>query len=255
VLAQYGLGVQSLTQANYTAFLQDNFGSYAPQVEKQYPLSAFGSGGVAAAMTEIITDASYFCPAHRALNVAVQNNVPVWTYLYNHTSSCSWFGFLPAIFLNDLGATHTAEIPYVFGNVDFLPLPNGTCNMTSTERDISSTLISAWTAMAVNGNPSVDGGLQWPAFNSSSLGLNILNGTTVGTVDYSQCSFWDTVDTTVLNFTATTTNSTPASPSTTSSSVSSPSPSKNAASHSMAHPGSAFGLAAFVVYFGMLALL
>jgi hypothetical protein len=69
------LEVPSLGQANYTTFLKDNFGAYAPQVEKLYPLSTFSASPVPAssAMSEIITDASYFCPAHRALKAAVQN--------------------------------------------------------------------------------------------------------------------------------------------------------------------------------------
>jgi len=56
--------------------------------------------------------------------------------------------------------------------------------------------------MASTGNPSVQGGLQWPQWNStSSLGDNIVNTTSVGVVDYSQCAFWDMVNNMYLNFT------------------------------------------------------
>ena len=244
----------SLKEANYTTFLKDNFGAYAPQVEKLYPLSAFSASPVpvASAMNEIITDSSYFCPAHRALNAAVQNSVPVWTYLYNHTSTCAWFEFIPSEFLAFLGPTHTEEIPFVFGNLDHLPLPNGNCTFSKAEHDISSTLIAAWTAMAENGNPSVEGGLQWPAYNSSSMGLNIEDGVTAGKVDYSKCAFWQTVDTTILNFTATATNGTSAS---TTSSMSSSSPTKNSAGHSLGFSGSTLGLAILAVYVGLTGLL
>ena len=48
--------------------------------------------------------------------------------------------------------------------------------------------------MAASGNPSYDG-VQWPTFNdTSSLGLNIGNATSVGYIDYSVCDFWDAVD-------------------------------------------------------------
>jgi para-nitrobenzyl esterase len=95
VLGQYN--PQNTTGIQYEAFLQENFGSTAPLVANTYPLSAFNSSPFPAfsAMSEIIKDVSYFFPAHRALNVAVQNGVPAWTYLWDHTPSCAWFNFIP----------------------------------------------------------------------------------------------------------------------------------------------------------------
>ena len=195
-----------ITPTEYKAFLHNNFGSAAPLVAQAYPISAFNSSPYPAftAMSEIITDVSYFCPAHRALNLAVKNGVPAWTYLWNHTPSCSWSPSIPRQALQLLQATHTAEIPFVFGNLDKLPLPNGWCNLTAPEVEISATLISAWTAMAATGDPSASSGLQWPRYNPVGLvGINIGNSTiTVGVVDYTVCKFWDTLDATVLNFTA-----------------------------------------------------
>ncbi len=58
--------------------------------------------------------------------------------------------------------------------------------------------------MAKTGSPSVQGGLQWPRWNSSaSLGVAIANAMTVGAIDYSQCAFWDAIDNLYLNFTST----------------------------------------------------
>jgi hypothetical protein len=40
--------------------------------------------------------------------------------------------------------------------------------------------------MASTGDPNVQGGLQWPQWNSNtSIGVNIVNATSVGVVDYS----------------------------------------------------------------------
>jgi carboxylesterase type B len=105
-------------------------GSAAPLIAKAYSLSAFNSTPFPAffAMEAIITDVSYKGPTYRALNLTVQNGVPAWTYLWNHTPSCTWFDFIPRQALTLLGATHTAEIPFVFGNLNNLPLPNGTCS-------------------------------------------------------------------------------------------------------------------------------
>lgn len=137
VLGQFGFPPE-ITAAEYTTFLQDNFGSAAPLIAKTYPLSAFNSTPFPAffAMEVIITDVSYKCLANRALNLAVQNGVPAWTYLWNHTPSCTWLNSVPQQALTLLGATYTAEIPFVFGNLKNLPLPNGSCYLTSSERTI-----------------------------------------------------------------------------------------------------------------------
>jgi hypothetical protein len=40
------------------------------------------------------------------------------------------------------------------------------------------------------------------------MGVNIVNATTVGVVDYSQCAFWDMIDNLYLNFTGSSANGT-----------------------------------------------
>jgi len=142
---------------------------------------------------------------------AQANNIPVYTYLNSHVPNCQWSKSLSQGAIQFVGATHTSEISYVFGNSVNQPLSagNGTCNFTTEEVAISESLIAAWTAMATTGNPSVSGGLQWPQWNNStSMGVNIVNATTVGTVDYSQCQFWDTINNLYLNFTSSSVNTT-----------------------------------------------
>lgn len=182
----------SATAADYASFLDSNFGSLAPLVARTYPLSDFESTPMPAfyAMETVYTDFSYKCPAWRGLNRAVQNALQTWTYVFNHTLSCPWLAELPEEALLLVGATHTAELPFVFGNINDLPAPHGTCNLTAQDRRLSKDLIEAWTMMAIHGNP----GLQWPAFTpSSSLGLTIGNATSAGEVDYSVCGFWEDI--------------------------------------------------------------
>jgi hypothetical protein len=94
-----------------------------------------------------------------------------------------------------VGATHTAEIPLVFGNLANMPSPNGTCNSTTQEYAISAFLKNSWTAMASNGSPSTSD-FRWPQYTnaSQSLGINIVNSATVGVVDYSNCQLWDQIN-------------------------------------------------------------
>ena len=191
------------TATDYISFVEQSYGLAAPLVLQRYPLSAFGSSPYPAfsALELVHTEATYLCPAHRGLNVTVQHGIPAFTYLWSHVPSCPW---TPQIAqagedaLQSLGATHTSEIPFVFGNVDNLPMPNGTCNFTLAEKQLSVDLVSAWSAMAEQGNPS-SGNLQWPAYNpSTSLGINIDNSSNVGIVNYTACDFWDAIDAAVL---------------------------------------------------------
>ena len=181
--------------ANYNTFLGNNFGSAASLVGNKYPLSAFNSTPFPAfyAIEAIVTDSSFKCPAWRALNRGLQNGVTTWTYRFAHTPTCPFVAQLPVLALPLAGATHIAEVPFVFGNVFNLLLPNGTCNLTAEEQRISADLVSAWTAMAATGDPSTDR-VHWPAYNpSTSLGLNILNTTTARMIDYSVCEFWEPI--------------------------------------------------------------
>lgn len=202
VASDFGGSLAGITADYYTTFLQDNFGSAASLVEKSYPMSMFNSTGYPGffAISTVITESSYLCSAYRGLNRAVEKGIPVWTYLFSHQPSCMWLQGIQSTALPLLGATHTVDIPYVFGNLANIPAPDGSCNSTSAEVAISSVLINAWTAMAAKGNPST-GGFYWPAYgnSSSSLGINIVNSTTVGVVDYSHCALWDQVNEILLN--------------------------------------------------------
>ena len=207
-IATYGANPSA---ANYSSFLAANFGPAASIVAEQYPLTlpAFTSTGIPgfAAIATVMTEAMLYCPVYQAMTRALSNNIPVYTYLNSHTPHC------PVIPLPLPGATHNTEVPFVFGNGVGLP-PGGNCSFSAQETLISEALVAAWSAMASTGNPSVEGGLQWPQWdNSASSGLTIVNATSVSVVNYSSCGFWDTIDNTYLNFTAvsavnTTTNGT-----------------------------------------------
>jgi carboxylesterase type B len=189
------------TEQNYTDFITNNFGALASTVSSAYSLAAFNSTPYPAyfAIATIYTDWEYLCPAYRGLLRATEKNIPAWTYLWDHDPSCVWLTGIPSDpdTLALLGPTHTSEIPFVFGNLDNLPLPNGTCNSTAAERQFSADFIAAYTSMADAGNPNVNARIQWPQFTANgSLGLTFGNtSATSGVVDYSRCAFWDKINT------------------------------------------------------------
>jgi len=191
IILDYG-SPSTFNSTTYDSLLTDTFGNLSSLVAKAYPLSAFNSTPypVYSAMVTVLTDQSFKCPAYRGLNVAQQKGIPSYTYLWAHTPSCPWYPNIPSEALPILGATHTSEIPFVFGALNNSPLPNGTCNFTSAEKSISAFMVAAWRSMAENGNP----GPGWPQFGNTSLGINVVNSTSAGVVDYSSCAFFDKVN-------------------------------------------------------------
>ena len=111
------------------------------------------------------------------------------------TPSCPWYNNFPyePTIRQLLGSTHTAEIPFIFGEVDNLPLPAGNCSFTSSEKAISMFMKGAWTSFSATGNPAT----SWPRWNGSA-GINIGQTIQAGTVDYSSCQLWDEVDAAIL---------------------------------------------------------
>ncbi|KAK5991949.1 Para-nitrobenzyl esterase [Cladobotryum mycophilum] len=202
VLATYDTNLTTQTQATYDDVLRYQFGRLASRVNSTYPLSKFpptasSPNSVDSAIGAILTDYTYKCPAHRGLQQGVANNIPVYTYLFSHTPSCNWIASVPSnSFIHGfLGATHTAELPFVFGVLNGLPAPGGNCSSTTDEVQLSKRIISAWDSMAATRNPGAD----WPRWfpgqgRGKGLGVNYLaNGTVVGEVDYSACPFWDEI--------------------------------------------------------------
>lgn len=196
-----------ITPAVYAAYLNSTFGRAASLVNNRYPVSAFSSAEFPAfeALVEVATQTGFLCPAYQGLMRANQVGTPVWTYLWSQAPTCPWYNNFDASVLPIFGAAHTSEIPFVFGNTYNNPPPNGDCNFTAAENSLSREFIGFWTGMA-SGNP----GSQWPQFfTNSSMGLNVINGSssaTPGVVDYSVCSFWNQVNATI--FGTSTSNST-----------------------------------------------
>jgi para-nitrobenzyl esterase len=79
-------------------------------------------------------------------------------------------------------ATHTIEVPYVFGDMDsesalwdlefwFASLTTGVTQrdpgLTDGDRQLSEDMMAMWTQFAKTGDPSVPGLIEWPAYNSA----------------------------------------------------------------------------------------
>ena len=195
ILSRPGVtGPQEITPAVYQAYLNSTYGAAASLVAAQYPVSKFNSTPFPAfyALVQVHTETNFWCSALSGLTRAGSKGIPVWTYRWGQAPTCPWYTNFGAEVLPVFGAAHTAEIPFVFANVN-KPLVHPECTFTDAEKSLSAQIVSFWTSMAANGSP----GSGWPAFSpQTNAGINIVNGSssvTPGTVDYSVCGFWSQV--------------------------------------------------------------
>ncbi|KAJ5155802.1 hypothetical protein N7492_008605 [Penicillium capsulatum] len=169
-------------------------------IQSQYPLSKFkqlGDLAAFAAISQVITDSNYKCPAYFGAVQTAEKKIPAWTYEFSRKPTCPWMKslcVLPRGQFSMVGAAHTSEIPYVFGNMQHYNFSDKSCKVPASEHRLSKQMISLWTAMAKNANPSTEA-IQWPRFNGtaksySSAGLIFGNTTTSGDVDYKSCELW-----------------------------------------------------------------
>jgi para-nitrobenzyl esterase len=86
------------------------------------------------------------------------------------------------------GATHTADLQYMFDNQP----PNVT--WTDTDKQLAETMSSYWVNFAATGNPNGKGLPEWPAYNVKKGGQNIVLGDTVMVgqgIDPAMVAFYD----------------------------------------------------------------
>lgn len=198
------------TEANYTSFVDSNFGPFASKVKSYYPIPRFANISSASlapyfAMTAIWTHASYTCSAQRGLKGAKAKGIPAYAYLWDVAPSCPWSSQFgrgnDAQILKLLSVTHTSEIPFIFRNTNHLPPPNGTCSLSSSQKNISDAVSSAWTAMAMAQSPEsplLPG--VWPTYSSNGTkGLVAApEGVDITDIDYSFCKLWDGINEAML---------------------------------------------------------
>nr|WP_033289717.1 carboxylesterase family protein [Amycolatopsis jejuensis] len=134
-LAQQTATGQEITRHGYPAALGRVFPN-ATAVAREYPVDAF-SGNASLAYAAAVTDSSFSCPAAR-----MAASLPsASTYEFADPTAVTW----PAPF--PLGATHTAELPYLF---DFDGKP---ASFTEKQQRLADRMVDDWTSF-VRGRPA-----------------------------------------------------------------------------------------------------
>ena len=95
-------------------------------------------------------------PARLQMRTHTALSSPAWFYRFAQVP--------PTQLGKTFGATHAAEIPYVFG--ELTPTPNSP--WSDADRQVSDLVMSYWTQFAATGNPNRAGLPTWPPFDKAN---------------------------------------------------------------------------------------
>jgi para-nitrobenzyl esterase len=132
------------TEEELVAALERRFGEdAAEQIAEAYPVADFASPQ--AALERVTGDAAIVCATHDTARRAADAGLPVWAYNFDYP--------IPIPGLEFLGATHGAEIAFVFDTVDEV-----------AQDTVGEAMRSRWTRFAATGTPNDPTAADWPAF-------------------------------------------------------------------------------------------
>jgi para-nitrobenzyl esterase len=181
-----------LTEAGYEVALHADFDQFGASVETQvlsfYPASSYDAPVYALIAAE--SDAFDITPVRDVARAAAgPNRPPVWRYLYTHRYEND-----PT--LNALRAYHTAELPFVFGNLQFVL--GSPYNPSTAELAFSQQMMGYWSRLAKNGDPNGSGDVQWPRYDASTDAMLQLDDTpssliVINGYHNTQCDYFSTL--------------------------------------------------------------
>jgi len=178
-----------LTDADYEASVDAEYdplgAGVANQILALYPVGSYDAPIYA--LIAVDSDALLTCPTRETARAAAGATRPsVWRYLYIHRYEND-----PT--LNLYRAFHTAELFFVFGNIE-PPDPNG-YTPTAAEVTLAGQIMGYWTRFAATGNPNGAGAVQWPAYDATTDAMLQLDDTFVQINGYHnpQCDYLATL--------------------------------------------------------------
>ena len=183
---------RKVTPENYAAALAAVYGAHGAEVLAHYPLDAYPSApsALGSAMSDyqpsgILANCSFLETARRA-----SRHVPVYEYEFTDRAAPPVMddpGF-------ELGAVHSAELPYLFPHFSNKTLLDGP-DLGSGSQRLSGQMVRYWAAFARHGRPDAKDLPAWPQFRTLA-DVQRLHPDTLGPFDAGvahQCSFWQSL--------------------------------------------------------------
>lgn len=180
----------SITRDNYADRLRLLYGEHTPQVLDAYPVDRYSSPP-----TALGTVMSDYMPAGGLsgclfLRTAwlAADHVPVYQYVFADPDA-------PPVMPDpgiELGAVHTAEMPYQFPGFSNTSVHDGP-PLAPPQRELARAMIGYWSAFARSGVPARAGLPAWKEFGASRQALRLQPGA-LGMFDAGaahQCALWE----------------------------------------------------------------
>ena len=172
-----------LSAATYQMLVGGQFGSFAPQVLQEYPLSGYADPFLAFA-DEITDDSALGC-AVTPLTQMFANATPTFRYEFNDEQAPSQGGSPTD---RTLGAYHGAELQYLF------TVPQASAPKTPAQMTLSHQMMQYWANFARTGNPNGGTLVLWPGYDAAAhqlLSLQPNGNAAIDSFDVEHhCAFW-----------------------------------------------------------------
>lgn len=174
-------GTRVADEAAFTMLAETLVPGRAKDVVARYPLADHGSFHKAALAA--IGDGGFVCPTRRMARAFAAAGSDTYLYHFTYTPKGSLFG--------ELGAFHSAELKYVFGNPSQL-LPQ---RLSEEEEQLAGTVMGYFSRHAATGDPNGAGALAWPKYRAAMDENLVLKPmpTTQSRLKSDLCDFWDSV--------------------------------------------------------------
>ena len=176
--------------AQYYSLIQGTAGSYAPQIEAEYPLQDYPNPGYATAA--LATDYAFSCGAV-LLDALIAQYTTLYTYELTDPN-------VPNIFLPydpnmpSLGDSHAAELPYLFPAFKNTFLNLGPAQFSPSQLNLAAGMRASWTSLARYGRPLNPRGGAWQPYSVGSHNFLSLRSPSAtmeyGFFQFHNCGFW-----------------------------------------------------------------
>jgi len=182
-------GGASITADNYVDRLKATYGDLASRVAASYPLSDYSSAAAAVGRAQ-----SDFTPGNALNNCVFLDSARLMSrhtsvYEYEFTDADA-----PPVMDNpgfEMGAVHSAELPYFYPHVSYNQRRNG-ADVVDSSQALSRQMMAYWGQFARTGNPNGKSSPIWPLFKAATDVMG-LDPKQVGPTDAAaahQCGFW-----------------------------------------------------------------
>ena len=144
----------------WRASVKEKLGNLWPHAAKL--TDGYGTNLVENKEAQLATDIFATVNTRALATSSVKNKMPTWRYYFSYQSSAQQ--------QTHPGAIHTAEIPYVFGNIDQLGF-----TPSEEDKELANNLTERWVHFAKHGTPNPVAFKTWPQYNPTSDSLWVID--------------------------------------------------------------------------------